>query len=90
MGEGRDVTKKYCISKYQHMRQQSRDNDSSRCSMMALMGANGAAVPGPPKIHQKMASPTQEIALFLYISIRTSMACQKKKKFLKTKTASAL
>ena len=51
---------------------------------MALIGASGAVAPPPPKIDQKVAPPTQEIALFLQRSIRTSMAHQKKrKKFFK-------
>ena len=50
--------------------------------MMILIGCErkGSTRP-PPKIHQKVAPPTQKIALFLNSSAKTSMICQKKNFF---------
>ena len=45
---------------------------------MALIGCEW--FPSPPKIDQKLAPPTQEIALFLQRSTRTSMASPNKRK----------
>ena len=40
-------------------------------SVMALVGANGAAVPGLAKKHQKVAPPTQDIAPCFHSSSTT-------------------
>ena len=48
---------------------------------MALIGCEQCGRTGPPpKIEQKVALPTQEIALFLQGSIRTLLSGQKKEK----------
>ena len=50
--------------------------------MMTLIGCKQCDRTEPPLKYIKK-SPTQEIALFLYSSTRTSMACQKEKNFEK-------
>ena len=52
---------------------------------MALIGCEQSGRTSPPKIHQKVVPPAQEIALFLHSCTRTSMACQKEKKSLEKK-----
>ena len=47
---------------------------------MALIGCKQIGSVETPKVHQKVAPLTQEIALVLHSSIRTSMAFQKEKK----------
>ena len=49
--------------------------------VMALIGCQRCGRSDPlPKMHEKMALPTQDIALFFHSSTRTSMTCQKDNK----------
>ena len=65
----------------------ARSQKPQRCIEVIVMTRDHAIVTtgsdgfnrvrSPPKIHQKMAPSTQDIALVFHSGTRTSMACQK-------------